>query len=101
LTEKYPHHNFSIIIGSDSLNNIQKWKNYQALLQKFTVFVYTRPGHPVTSTYLENIKIVQAPLLEISSTMIRDFIKTGKSIQYLVPEMVREEIEKNNYYRNL
>jgi nicotinate-nucleotide adenylyltransferase len=98
LKEKYPAHEFSIIMGSDSFTNIQKWKNYQVLLKEYTIYIYVRPGFEITNQP-GNIKALKAPLIEISSTHIRELIKSGKSIRYLVPDIVKEEIENNNYYR--
>jgi len=98
LKEKYPQHEFSVIIGSDSFYNIKKWKNHQLLLQSYSFYIYKRPGFEVASTN-PNAEILKAPLLEISSTEIRTAIKEGKSVRYLLPENVRIEIEKNNYYK--
>lgn len=100
LKEKYPEHKFSIIMGSDSLLNIHKWKNYQQLLKDYEIYIYKRPGFEVTEPTQPGIKIMDAPLIEISSTRIRELIKAGKSIRYLVPDIVKDEIENNNYYRN-
>ncbi len=99
LKEKYPTYQFSIIIGSDSFQNIHKWKNYEVLLKDYSFIIYKRPGFEVENTYAADIQILQAPLLEISSTYIRELIKKGKSIRYLVPDVVKEEIEKNRYYK--
>jgi nicotinate-nucleotide adenylyltransferase len=99
LKEKYPTYNFSIIMGSDSFCNIQKWKNYQTLLRDYELYIYLRPGFEITTPIEKSIKVLDAPLLEISSTRIRELIKTGKSIRYLVPDSVKEEIERNHYYR--
>ena len=101
LEEKFPQHEFSIIIGSDSYENLTKWKNYEILIKKYPIIVYERPGHPiVTNINLEQrLLVLKAPLLEISATMIRQNIEQGKSIRYLVPEKVREEIEKGGYYK--
>lgn len=99
LQEKYPHNNFVIIIGSDSLLNINKWKNSELLLKNFSFYVYQRPAFQVTQEHPANIIILNAPLLEISSTYVRNVIKIGKSVRYLVPEKVLEEIERNNYYK--
>ena len=101
LVEKFPTHQFAVIMGSDSYQNLRAWKNYQQLLSNYAVYVYERPGFPPENAY-ENatVKILNAPLLEISSTYIRKLIKEGKSIRYLVPEKVRLEIEQNGYYRN-
>ena len=100
LTEKYPEHEFAVILGSDSFENLPKWKNYQKILENYPVYVYLRPGHLQLPTYEgANVTVLKAPQLEISATHIRDTIKAGHSIKYLVPEKVKEEIERNNYYR--
>lgn len=99
IKEKYPNHQFMVIMGSDSYTNISKWKNYQRLLSDYSFFVYTRPGFEV-ETRPANVTVLRAPLLEISSTQLREAIKEGKSVRYLVCEKVREEIERNGYYRN-
>lgn len=99
LRERYPSYSFAVIMGSDSFQNLSKWKNYERLLADYSFYVYLRPGFPVKNT-LENVHLLQAPLLEISSTQLRKAIKENKSIRYLVPEKVREEIERNNYYKS-
>lgn len=99
LTEKYPQHEFSIIMGSDSFCNLPKWKNYKVIIKNHPLYIYTRPGFSVENIFDATIKILDAPLLEISSSQIRNLIKEGKSIRYLLPDSVKEEIEKNNYYR--
>jgi nicotinate-nucleotide adenylyltransferase len=99
LQEKYGGHEFIIIIGSDSLKNITKWKSSQVLLENFSFCVYQRPGFEVAEGTRANIHLLKAPLLEISSTHIRHSIQTGKSIRYLVPDNVLEEIERNGYYK--
>jgi nicotinate-nucleotide adenylyltransferase len=99
LLEKYPVHDFAVIMGSDSFCNIHKWKNFEVLLRNYPLYVYRRPGFPVESTTNPNIVLLDAPLLEISSTHIRELVQSGKSIRYLVPDAVKEEIERNHYYR--
>lgn len=100
LTEKYPQHCFHIIIGSDGFQNITKWYNAEIILKNYPIYIYKRPGFEVVNTYGAKVTLLQAPLLDISSTHIRKLIKEKKSIKYLVPEKVREEIELNNYYRD-
>src|ERR1035437_4162490 len=95
LEEKYPDHQFFIIMGSDSFYNITKWKNYEILLKKHEIIIYQRQGFPVIDTLGGRIKILDAPMLEISATTIRKNIKEGITIKYLVPDSVREEIEQN------
>ena len=99
LTEKYPEHNFSIVMGSDGFKNLDKWKNHQALIKNYSFYIYRRPGFEITETFGATITVLDAPLLEISSTHIRNLIKEKKSIRFLVPDAVKEEIEKNRYYR--
>ena len=98
LKEKYPDNKFSIIMGSDSLQNITKWKNYELLIRDYEILVYERSGFK-SENNSENIKIIKAPLLDISSTRIREMIKKGESIKFLVPDVVKEEIERNYYYK--
>ncbi|MDO9373899.1 MAG: nicotinate (nicotinamide) nucleotide adenylyltransferase [Ferruginibacter sp.] len=99
LTEKYPQHEFVVIMGSDSFSNLSNWKNYQYILDNHEVFVYPRPGFEVSNDLKANLSILNAPLLEISSSSIRKLIKDKKSIRYLVTDLVKEEIEKYSYYR--
>jgi nicotinate-nucleotide adenylyltransferase len=99
LREKYPEHQFSIIMGSDSYQNIDDWKNAEQLKNNYTIYVYERPGFPVTETKRETVITVKAPLLQISATHIRELIQKNKSIRFLVPDIVKEEIERNNYYK--
>ena len=99
LQEKYPQHEFSIIIGSDSFQNLPKWKNFEQLVKNYSFIIYKRPGFEVKDTWNASVTILNAPLLQLSATEIRDNIKSGKTIRYLVPDKVREEIEQNSYYK--
>jgi len=98
LHEKYPEHHFHVIMGTDSFQNIHKWKNADVLLKQHAFILYPRPGFEVNDLP-ENVQLVSAPLLEISATAIRKNIKEGKTIRYLVPDNVREEIERSGYYK--
>ena len=101
LHEKYPNEAFSVIMGSDSFQNLAKWKNYRWLLKNYPIYVYRRPEHENPPNYPDarHVEIVDAPLLPISSTDIRNKIKKGQSVRYLLPDSVLEEIEKSGYYR--
>jgi nicotinate-nucleotide adenylyltransferase len=99
LAEKYPEHEFSVIMGSDSFSNITKWKNFELILQNHDLYIYKRPGFEVDTVLKRDLVLLDAPLLEISSTRIRELIKNNKSIKYLVPDLVKEEIERNGYYK--
>ncbi len=98
LKEKYPQHKFSIIMGSDGFQNLPKWKNADLLVKEYPFIIYKRPGFEVTDTWNADVQVLDAPMLDISATFIRNNLKEGKSIRYLVPDKVREEIERNNYY---
>ena len=100
LKEKYPQFTFSLIMGSDSYSNLPKWKNYESLIANWDIYVYMRPGAIQETAYPKSkTTFLKAPLLELSATHIRKMVKEGKSIRYLVPENVKEEIERNGYYK--
>ncbi len=98
LTEKHPGKNFKVIMGSDSFNNLPKWKNPEYITGNFEIIVYNRPGYDADKK--NNSVVVNAPLLQISATGIRQLIASGKSIKYLVPDNVIDEIEAGGYYKN-
>ena len=100
LSEKYTQHNFSLIIGSDSYLNFNKWKNYEQIILNYNILIYQRPSFPIKTDLPESIKIIHAPLLDISSTQIRKNIKDKKSIRYLVTDKVMDEIKLKGYYRS-
>lgn len=99
LHEKYPQNQFAIIMGSDSFQNLPKWKNAAAIINHYFIYVYIRPGYPINNDFIKNVHILEAPLLDISSTRIRDYVRQKKSISFLVPDKVKAEIENNGYYR--
>ena len=99
LAETNPEHEFSLIIGSDGFQNLNKWKNYEVLVKNHTFYIYKRPGFEVNEDWGATTILLSAPLLEISSTRIRDMVKEKKSIRFLVPDCVKDEIEANGYYR--
>jgi nicotinate-nucleotide adenylyltransferase len=99
LDEKYPEHEFSIIMGSDSFQNLHKWKNYEVIIKRCPLYIYARPGFEVVNTIQADLRIMDAPLLQISATQIRQLIKANKSVRYMVPQRVLDEIEKGGYYK--
>ena len=99
LKEKYPQHEFAIIMGSDSFCNLINWKNYEVIVKNNPLYIYERQGFPINNILNATIYILKAPLLQISSTHIRELIKQKKSIRYLVTDTVKEEIEGNGYYK--
>lgn len=100
LKEKHPEHEFSILMGSDGFQNLNKWKNFEVIVNNYQIYIYKRPGYDVVETHGATVHILDAPLLEISSTHIRELIKNKRSIRFLVPDNVKEEIELAGYYRN-
>lgn len=99
LNEKYPEQDFFLIMGSDSFQNIDKWKNYETIIKNYKIYVYKRKGFDLKNNISEGIKLLDAPMLEISATRIRQLVKQGKSIRYMVPEKIREEIEGNLFFK--
>jgi len=99
LKEKYPEHEFAVIMGSDSFQNIQKWKNPDQLIENNNIIIYNRPGFTVQKQHPNLVILQDTPMLEISATTIRSLAKKGKSIRYLVPDKAAEEIEVCGYYR--
>lgn len=101
LRKQHPEHVFTLIIGGDNLQSFHQWKDYNEILQFHEVFVYARTGIVEIPLLINHpkIKLFEVPLLNISSTYIRESIKTGKSIKYLVPDSVLEEITSHGYYQ--
>jgi len=99
LKEKHPEHIFTLLMGSDGFQNIDKWKNHEVIIKNHPIYIYKRPGFEIADTLGAAITVLSAPLLDISSTRIRDMIREKKSIRFLVPDKVLEEIEGNSYYR--
>lgn len=100
LKEKFPEHEFFIVMGSDGFQNLHKWKNFEVIVANYSIYIYKRQGFEITDTYGAKVMIMDAPLLEISSTRIRKLIKEKKSIRFLVPDVVKEEIELAGYYKS-
>ncbi len=100
LKEKYPQHQFSLIMGEDNLESFKKWKNYEEILKNHKLYVYPRPDansgdlkvHP-------NVILTAAPLMEISSTMIRQAIKDKKDVSFFVPQAVWQYLDEMSFYK--
>lgn len=99
LSGKYPTHHFSLIMGSDNLTKFTQWKNYQEILNHYPILVYPRPGSPESPFTHETILTIEAPLMEISSTFLRNAIREGHNMRCFFPEKVWEYIDKMNFYR--
>jgi len=99
LKEKYPENDYSIIMGSDNFQNFHKWKNYEQILEDYSVCIYPRPGYEISESH-KNIHVIEGvPQMEISSSFIRKSIKEGKDISYLMPEKAWVYTDEMNFYR--
>ncbi|MGK0137980.1 MAG: nicotinate-nucleotide adenylyltransferase [Algoriphagus sp.] len=99
LAEKYPQHEFVLIMGEDNLVQFENWKNYEKILEFYKLYVYQRPNtadhnfknHP-------KVTFVEAPLLDISATYIRKSLKNKKPITYMVKQEVEKYIDLKGFY---
>lgn len=99
LSEKHPSRTFCLIMGADNLESFGKWKNYNEIISNYGLYVYPRPGHDGGSFKDHaNVHWVNAPLMEISSSFIRDAIKNKKDVRYFLPEKVYEYITEMHFY---
>ncbi len=100
LQQKYPSYEFVLIMGEDNLPTLPKWKNYEQLIAGYKIYVYPRSKTPVTElVHHPNVTLVPAPNLDLSATFIRETAKAGKSIRYLVPEVVEDYIRAKAFWR--
>lgn len=105
LTDRYPHHRFVLVMGEDNLYTLNKWKNAEELVKRFPVYVYPRPGIvKQENEQLEEIlskarvKWVNAPLMDISGTFIRNGVKKGKNMSYYLNPAVWKYITEMHFY---
>jgi nicotinate-nucleotide adenylyltransferase len=100
LKEKYPQHDFTLIMGSDNIESLPRWKNYEAILNHYKIYAYQR-GQAIQGSlqHHPHITIFNFPLLDISASYVRDFIKQGHRVDYLVPDKVAQYIHEMNLYK--
>lgn len=99
LKERYPDNDFVLIMGTDNLESFHKWKNYEEILKNYELYVYPRPCFSGGALSTHNrVKLVNAPLMELSSTGIRNAIKDKKDVRYFVPHDVWEYIKEMHFY---
>ena len=102
LQEKHPNYEFSLIMGEDNLNSLHKWKNYEAILQHHHIYVYPRLNSGEMDEQFSNhpkIHRVGAPVVELSSTFIRESIKNNKNVIPMLPHKVWEYVDHNLFYK--
>lgn len=100
LKEKYPNNEFVLLMGSDNLKTLHKWKNYKEIISHHKIYVYPRPNINIDDIKIDaDYEIFDAPQMDISSSFIRKAIKDGKEIQFFLPEIISKYIENNNLYK--
>jgi nicotinate-nucleotide adenylyltransferase len=103
LQEKEPDSQFSLIIGEDSLIHFERWKDYDKILSDYEVFVFPRVIAEADRMNVRSknypVKLVNAPIIEISSTFIRSRIKESGDVRFYVTEDVRKYLEKTGLYK--
>mgnify|MGYP000873501809 FL=1 len=102
LQEKYLKNEFALIMGEDNLKSFHKWKNYELILENHHIYVYPRVSEQTVSTQFDGhkkIHVINAPLMELSSTFIRKSIKEGKNVQPMLPQHVWEYLDEMNFYK--
>lgn len=99
LREKYPDIRFKLIIGSDNWRTFERWREPQRILDEYGVIVYLRPGYPIERKAVEGLEIADAPMINISSTFIRDAIARGKDMNCFLPAGVYKYIMDNKLYQ--
>ncbi len=100
LRDKHRNYDFALIMGSDNLASLHKWKNADIILRDYPIHVYRRPDYPGGELADHpGVTVYEAPLMQLSATYIRTCLRAGKSIRYLVPEAVAEELAKSGMYR--
>ncbi|MBN2486321.1 MAG: nicotinate-nucleotide adenylyltransferase [Bacteroidales bacterium] len=101
LAEKYPDREFVLIMGSDGLSTFHKWKNYTEIINNYQRYIYPRGNDDTCAEFPKyaNIKVVDAPKIDISSTFIRKAIRNKRNVQYFLPEKVFGYIDREGYYK--
>ncbi|MBP1638931.1 MAG: nadD [Bacteroidetes bacterium] len=99
LRESYPDREFSLLIGADNWQVFHKWKEYRKILDEFSIWIYPRSGFDIDiPVELSSVKLLPAPLVEISSTFVRESVANGHNMRRFVPEIVWKYIQDNRLY---
>lgn len=99
LSQKFPDTDFTLIIGADNWEIFDKWRSSEEIIRDYGVLVYPRPGSVIVPENTERVKFSRAPMFDISSTFIRNFIASGGDPMFFVPQGVRNYIIKHNLYK--
>lgn len=99
LEEKHPSREFQLVMGADGLRTFHKWKHANLIVEKYHRLIYPRPGNDMEAlARLPNATVVDAPLMEISSSFIRKAIKEGKDIRHLMPAKAYQYMREMHFY---
>ena len=99
LRKLHPDIDFRLIVGSDNLAIFDKWKDSETILNEYGLIVYPRPDYSIDDFHDERVTIVDAPVLQISSTFIRQAISDGKDMNFFVPQKVYQYIRNHKLYK--
>jgi nicotinate-nucleotide adenylyltransferase len=114
LKEKHPEHEFALIMGEDNLRTLHKWQNHEIILKNHKIYVYPRVlttqeeaevttiNAQIGNDFAQNTNVVlcdDAPVMKVSASFIRQAIKDGKDVRYLLTEPVHKYIDEMNFYR--
>lgn len=98
LAERYPDYRFKLIVGSDNWRLFEQWRAPRRILEEYGVMVYLRPGYPVEKRSVDGLEVIDAPMIHISSTFIRQAIANGRNVHYFLPAGVYKYIIDNKLY---
>ncbi|MFD1164131.1 nicotinate (nicotinamide) nucleotide adenylyltransferase [Sphingobacterium daejeonense] len=99
LAEKYPNKDFLLIMGEDNLQGLMKWKNADIILRDYKIIVYPRPGYNAGEMKEHpSVLMTDTPVMELSSTFLRNAIREGKSVKFYSPDAVIDFIDKKGLY---
>ena len=99
LKEEHPEHEYALIMGADNLQNFHKWKNFEQILEDYSIYVYPRHGYEVEGSHSKIHLIEGVPQMEISASFIRNSIQQGIDISYLMPEKAWKYTDEMNFYK--
>ncbi len=100
LQEKFPDRTFSLIMGEDNLVGLPKWKNYLQIIEHYHIYVYPRPQQEKSPLiHHTNVRLTNAPLIEIASSTIREYLRMGQSVRYLLPDSICDYVVQEQFYR--
>jgi nicotinate-nucleotide adenylyltransferase len=101
LEDRYPEHEFALIVGADNWENFDRWKDYETILSRYNIYVYPRFGYSVSmpQKLKKTVTVLNSPIVEISSTFIRKGLSEGKNMRAFLPEPVYNYVSENKVYR--